>query len=104
MKQVGVTASEFPGAVDPKRIVPNHPALERPSKLTIKLHLELGSEHVANCQLECTTGLEYAHNLAAPGQAPLEIGKGITAVVVDIVIITYVKGMAGKNQFEACQK
>ena len=24
VKQVGVTESEFPGAVDPKRIVPNH--------------------------------------------------------------------------------
>jgi hypothetical protein len=98
-----VTASEFPGAVDPKRIVPNHPALERPSELAMKLHLELGSERVVNRQPECATRLEYPHNLAAPGQAPLEIGKGITAVVVDIVIITYVKGRVSKNRFEACQ-
>jgi hypothetical protein len=28
LKQVSATADESPGAVDPKRIVPNHPASE----------------------------------------------------------------------------
>ena len=35
-----------------------------------------------------------------PGSTPLKLGLRMAKVIVDIVIITYVKGRVGKNQID----
>jgi alpha-beta hydrolase superfamily lysophospholipase len=95
-----VATGEFPGAMDPKRIVLNHPASQRKSQLVTKQDLELGGKLVADRQPERAAWLEDTHDLTAPGQAPVKVGLGVASVVVDIVIIADVKGRVGENQVD----
>src|SRR5205823_3504449 len=62
--------------------------------------LQLGGELVANRQPERAGGLEDPRDLAAPGEAPVEVGPGVAAVVVDIIIIADVEGRIGENQVD----
>src|SRR5208337_940432 len=68
--QVGMTAAEFPGAVDPKRIVPNHPASERQPQLAMEENLQLSGVFVADRQPERAVGFEGTNNLATPRLSP----------------------------------
>ena len=100
VEQVGVTTGELLRAVDPKRIVPDHPVPQRQAQLAVEQDLQLGRELVADRQPERAVGLEHTHDLAAPGQRPVQVGLGVAAVVVDIVIIADVERRVGENQVD----
>ena len=104
IKQVGMTAAELPGAVDPKRIVPDHPVSQRQPELAVEEDLHLGGILVADRQPERAVGLECTDDLATPRPGPVEVGLRFKTVVVDIVIIADVERGIGENQIDRSRR
>lgn len=101
VEKVGMAAAELLRTVDPKSVVPDHPAAASEPQFPLEDELEVSRVIVSNCQPIRTRRLQNPMDGSPPCAAPLQVLFCIATIIVDVIVIANVERRIGKHQVNA---